>query len=111
MSVVSGITLICSVVESGYGDAEDLLLWLNSFNQKFLFTEVAKTYGGSKHPQHFTFGAGVNYCNEDQVAHYILSRDWQYPENVVLIIQPEDGNTRVWSALHYPLGDIPTLNP
>ena len=51
---------------------------------------------GPKHPQCFVFGAGLNFADEDALAEKILCFDWKYPENMVLVIQPEDGPTRVW---------------
>lgn len=40
--------------------------------------------------------AGYNWFDEDEFAAFVLSVDWNWPENVVLTIQPEEGETRVW---------------
>jgi len=109
MSTVSGVTLICGLGETGsedpqvYDSSSDLLLarlnkCLASLDQKISrkFVELSGQYGGNKHPQHLVFGAGLNHFYEDRFAQTILSWPWKDPKNVVLIIQPEDGETRVF---------------
>ena len=109
MSVVSGVTLICGLGETGsadpdvYDDDGTLLLkklnaYLGSLEEHRSpeFVELSDQYGGYKHPQHLVFGAGINYLDEDRFAKEILSWPWKNPENVVLIIQPEEGDTRVF---------------
>jgi hypothetical protein len=101
MSVVSGITLICRLSESEDDEGTDLLIKLNTLlttmgHDGNKFSEVSRHYGGHKHPQCLIFGAGINYLNEDEFAEEVLLWDWKTPENIILIIQPEDGPTRVF---------------
>lgn len=104
MSVVSGITLICSLAE-GSGDGRDVEEFLARAADEAAgypllqkFVEVSELFGGCKHPQCLVFGAGLNHfsSSEDAFADRVFAREWESPENVVLIIQPEDGPTRVW---------------
>lgn len=97
MSVVSGVTLICALSESDDEDGRDLLTWLQTYNDNRIhFREISDTYGGNKHPQHFVLAAGINYLDEDSFAAFVLRRSWRHPENVIVVIQPEDGATRIW---------------
>jgi hypothetical protein len=100
MSVVTGVLLIFSVCEEeGREDHPVLLAHINDwlmerYSQRLLL--VQEHFGGSKHPQLFAAGAGFNYFDEDAFADYVLSLPWALPENVVLILQPEEGSTRVF---------------
>lgn len=100
MSSVSGVTLICKLNDQ---DEEGLLSllneWLETHGYPRAFQEISDDYGGSKYPQHATFGAGINHFggNETLLAEYItVELKWDCPENVVLVIQPEEGETKVW---------------
>ena len=57
---------------------------------------VEGNYGGCKHPQVLVYGAGLNYLDEDAFAAYVLQLPWTHPENVVLLLNPEEGATRVF---------------
>jgi hypothetical protein len=104
MSVVSGITLLTGVSED-YIEQEDgsdrwplierINIWLDERNFSAL-TSVEDHYGGSKHPQLTVHGAGFNYFPEDDFAAFVLSLPWKQPENMLLIIQPEEGPTKVY---------------
>lgn len=103
MSVVSGVTLLCSLEGCGQKWEENgsrilarLNLYLEANGFASRFEELSDHYGGGRHPQQFVFGAGINYFDEDGFANYAMSLPWESPENVVLVIQPEDGPTRVW---------------
>lgn len=104
MSQVSGVTLICDLIESESDDGAELLEKLNSILKKYKgndeFAELSQHYGGHKHPQCLAFGAGVNFLDEDEFAQDVMALDWQCPENVVLVIRPEEGATRVWRPEH-----------
>jgi len=94
MSVVSGVTLLCSCVEDDQMPA--LNAWLDSQQIIARFREVSESGGGNKAPQQDIYQAGYNYFREDEFAAFVGALPWQSPENVVLVIQPEDGKTRVW---------------
>lgn len=96
MSNVSGVTLLCSCAEHDNVIVK-LHEWLRTHNQAPCeFTELDEHYGGSKHPQQHVYGAGLNYLDEAEFESFVRSLLWDYPENVVLVIQPEDGSTRTW---------------
>ncbi len=107
MSVVSGVVLICTVGEDGMdadpdegGDPwklREINNWLaeNKVAGTGLEDQSEATAGG-KHPQFYLFGAGFNYFPENEFADFVMGLQWDFPENVVLIIEPEDGATRVW---------------
>lgn len=99
MSVVSGITIQITVAEES--DDESCCPLIDQINgwlakRSFLpLASVEKYYGGSKHPQVLVFGAGFNYFPEAEFEKFFLSLKWKEPETVVLLINPEDGPTKV----------------
>lgn len=97
MSVVTGLVLICSLAaEDGDKPIIDRLdEWLGNRGFRPL-TDVSDKSGGSKHPQCLTFHCGYNSFPEDSFADQVLAEDWTDPENTVLIMQPEEGPTRVF---------------
>lgn len=113
MSVVSGVTLICRLGETGnedpnvYDNDGDLLrIKLNDLLKKLdrncEFTELSEQYGGNKHPQHLIFGAGINFLDEDRFIEAVMNWKWKDPTNMILIVQPEDGPTRVFRLSSAP---------
>ena len=103
MSMVSGITLQISCAEDYIEQKEgkDVIPIIEQIN-KWLFARhfqplasVEDHYSGSKMPQVLVYGAGYNYFPEDEFAEYIQKLIWRLPENVVLLINPEDGATKV----------------
>ncbi|SKB63300.1 hypothetical protein [Sphingopyxis flava] len=95
MSVVTGVCLFT-------GPAEDPRLikavtdWLAKRNFGPL-KDVADHGGGTKHPQRREYSAGYNYfVNPAEFAEFVLGLEWDWPENVVLITQPEHGRMSVW---------------
>jgi hypothetical protein len=106
MSRVSGVTLICSLcegVEEDEGASIIRMLDEAAGHSCFtplvghcFFTQLTDHYGGNKHPQIMALGAGINGFDEDLFATKVMAHPWEYPENVVLVIQPEDGPTRTW---------------
>ena len=103
MSVVTAVTLIISVLDGSCNDTDDpgpCVLEMNEWlgQERFLpLVEVTDHYGGSKHPQCLTYGAGFHgFPNPTEFAEFVCSREWDQPENVVLIIQPEEGETVVY---------------
>lgn len=105
MSVVSGITVICATYEPGFTDVGLALdLRLSDLHDAVgrrgsWFHEVSDHAGGYKHPQCRVYVAGINYLDDaDRFAARVLDLQWKYPENLVIVVQPEDGATRVWQA-------------
>lgn len=99
MSVVSGVTVLFSCAEELEEDVPPFLPemneWLASHGGARLLS-ITGAYGGNKHPQIGAYGAGINCLQEDEFAEMIGALPWQLRENVVLVIQPEDGPTRIW---------------
>ena len=56
--------------------------------------------GGSKHPQVDVFGGGFNYFPNDEFAAFVLSLPWQCQENVALLVNPENGPTKVFRPIN-----------
>lgn len=98
MSVVTGVMLIV-----GFGDDLDgeavvqVQDWLAAHRQGQQLKDVSDQAGGWKHPQFRALAAGINtFLEEDEFANFVISRPWRHPENVVLILQPEEGVTRIF---------------
>lgn len=51
---------------------------------------------GQKHPQTYVCGSGYNYFPEEDFAAFVVALPWARPGNVVLVINPEDGPTKVF---------------
>ena len=106
MSKVTGVALIArSPAVVGFADEKALIVsdpiaeiqqWLSKHHHGASLVEVADHAGGSKHPQYECRLAGVNCMSEDEFAKFVMSRRWNRPESVVLTLQPEEGNTRVF---------------
>lgn len=100
MSVVTGVMLLVSIGDgTDHSIIDEIQAWLKARGRGQL-AEISDYAGGSKHPQFEAFTAGINYFLEDaEFCEFVLSREWKYPENVVLILQPEDGPTRVFRPI------------
>lgn len=102
MSIVSGITIICSLGEDDSADPNFPTLfqrandWIKAHGVRDALRPVQEFFGGGKHPQCFVAGAGLNYFSENEFADFVMALPWRDPENVVLVIQPEHGATRVF---------------
>lgn len=101
MSVVTGIMLITSLNDD---DAiSEVQAWLGERRGGQQLIDVSDGAGGHKHPQFEALAAGINgFLEGDEFAAFVMSREWWNPENVVLILQPETGDTRVFRP-----GDAP----
>ncbi|MER8404721.1 hypothetical protein NKH16_08185 [Mesorhizobium sp. M1307] len=102
MSVVSGVVLCTSSAEDLSSPNglpilfENIQEWLAERAPFQQLNSVEDSFGGSKHPQMFVAGGGFNHFPEDDFAAYVMLLPWQNPENVVLVIDPEEGPTRVF---------------
>lgn len=105
MSKVTGIALIArSPIIVDFVDDQALIVsdpiaeiqqWLSERHQGTNLVEVADHAGGSKHPQCECWLAGVNYLAEDEFGKFVVLRRWNMRESVVLMLQPEEGDTRL----------------
>jgi hypothetical protein len=104
MSFVTGVILCVSVCEdegSGGEDGPPLLFerisdWLASRAEHWMLARLEDSFTGGKHPQMYVSGGGFNYFPEDDFAEPVMALPWKLPENVVLVMQPEDGPTKVY---------------
>jgi hypothetical protein len=89
MSRVTGVTLLTHCIEE--------LNWLRKCNEWLVanghsrgLIQVDSFYGGTKTPQQNIYGAGLNYLQIEEFAAFVRSLPWEYPENVLLVLAPED---------------------
>ena len=108
MSVVSGVVLIVSSCEEN-GETDTCTAWerANAWLVERGYAALARVErhaSGTKHPQIWIGCAGLNHFRhrEDEFAAFVLGLDWVSMENVVLTIQPEEGDTRVWRSMVVP---------
>lgn len=111
MSVVTGIMLILGVSDDDPGDAlGEVQAWIARRYRDQQLKDVSFAAGGYKHPQFVAMSAGINgFVDEDEFAKFVMTRQWWAPENVVLVLQPETGETRVFRAGGYELTRLDEL--
>jgi hypothetical protein len=96
MSVVTGVMLLLGAGDWDEEPFMEVQQWLRERAGNQLIDVAEEGTGGGKHPQFEAWCAGLNYFDEDEFAEFVLSREWLNPENMVLILQPEAGPTRVF---------------
>lgn len=103
MSRVTGVTIICEL--SDYEDRPgepmaEVIAWITAHpgNRGWALTEISDHAGGSKHPQFEVWCGGFNFFEDaqEEFAAFVMSRDWDSPENLVLIMEPEEVATLVY---------------
>ncbi len=103
MSRVTGVMIICEL--SDYGDRpgeamSEVLAWIAAHpdNRGWALTETSDHAGGWKHPQFETWCGGFNFFEHaaDNFAAFVMARDWDSPENLVLIMEHEEKETQVF---------------
>jgi hypothetical protein len=102
MSFVTGIMLIIGPGDFDEQSIAEVQAWLSERKWPQL-VDVSDASGGNKHPQFECWSAGINYFDETGFTAFVMSRDWLAPENMVLIIQPEEGSARVYRCDGYSL--------
>lgn len=96
MSVVTGVMLILSLGEEDSQALEQVQDWLASVGLDAL-RDVSDHASGNKHPQFLAMAAGYNFFpDEDAFSRFVLERDWYEPARVVLTIQPENSDAKVY---------------
>lgn len=98
MSVVSGITLIVSICEEQRISFDDFLTKAACLKLPE-FRDISDEAAGPKHPQFMIYCLGINYLPQETEQALILAfleSEWQCPENAILVIQPEDGETSIY---------------
>lgn len=98
MSVVTGIIVTCGLSDEEDGDAPQLLnAWLSSHGYHAPLADVTDAFGGRKHPQFCTLGGAINYfVDDEEFIAFVVNFPWKDPEEVVLIMRPEDGPVAVY---------------
>ncbi|HLJ64633.1 MAG TPA: hypothetical protein VKT70_11040 [Stellaceae bacterium] len=106
MSAVTGFVLIYTLAEDVMsaehppGSVARINQWLAERNFEAP-AELADRYAsGNKHPQLYLHAAGYNHFPEDAFIDFFATLPWQCPENVILILQPEAGATRIVRPSH-----------
>jgi len=101
MSVVTGFVLICALAEDIMtaehppGSVARINQWLAERYFQAPAELAERHAGGNKHPQLYLHAAGYNHFPADEFIDFFRALPWQCPENVVLVLQPETGATRV----------------
>jgi len=98
MSVVTGIMLVTTDDET----VEQVQAWLEADDWGRL-VDVSNHAGGSKHPEFSAWCAGFNFFDNDEFVEFVMSLDWRFPEDTVLIVSPQEGPI----AVHRPKGTNP----
>ena len=98
MSVVTGVLLLTSVGDED--NAETFSRKTADLDEAYqpLRGDVSGSLRTRKHPQFCVYGGGINYFSEkhrDQLIAMFREFPWEWPENAVLILQPEEGDTVV----------------
>ena len=123
MSVVTSFLLICSPAEEFNwsekppGNLATINAWLKARNFDTLF-DCAGSHGnpkgtsaGNKYPQFHVYMAGFNHFPEDEFIAFFRTVEWEEPENVVLIMDPDQGTTRVFRPPHEVWGPFVEGDP
>jgi hypothetical protein len=96
--------LVCSLMEEDSPALEEVQTWLAGSKDGQQLRDVSDYAGGGKHPQFLAMSAGINgFWDDEEFIAYVLARNWSDPENLVLVIQPEDGATRVFRPGNYQI--------
>jgi hypothetical protein len=96
LSVVSGVVLTFGVCETEGAQHVAILNAYLAEKGKGALISVTDAAGGTKHPEIDIYAGGFNYLDEDEFAAMAMAAPWQDPENVILIINPQQGPTRVY---------------
>ena len=118
MSVVTSVVLIASVAEAKgvlHDDEDGPPRWFEEMNawlldksgcDKWQLALVEEHFGGHKHPQTHTAGGGFNHFHEKAFVQFVLAWPWDYPEQAVLVMHPENGAARVFRPAYGHESDL-----
>ena len=97
MSVVTGVVVTLGVLDERC--VQQIQDWLASNNShSSLLRQLDQDCGGNKHPQFTLLAGGFNYFAEYDFVRFMSTLRLEMPENCVVLLQPEEGATRVWRA-------------
>jgi hypothetical protein len=86
VSLVTGIVLTASCAEDKAIFSE-IDQWLEKYGG--LGKPLDDFAGGYKHPQVHLYSCGANYLDNEAFAAFVMSREWESPESVVLVLDIE----------------------
>lgn len=90
MSFVTGIMLLLGASDWDEPPIAEVQQWLSDRGWPQL-KDVSGEGAGSKHPQFEAWCAGFNYFRDkDEFIEFVRSRQWLEPDEVILIINPEN---------------------
>ena len=95
VSIVSGI-ILCT----GTDETDDSWTKVNAWLDERGFGAMSRlddNFGGHERPRMLVGGIGVSMLPVNEFAAFVSSIRWERPDRVVLIIQLEEGRTRVWT--------------
>lgn len=96
MSSVTGILLSFSLAEEDREDVfpcvDEINAWLKENHDRSPLHRIDESMCNGKHPQMIVFGGGYNHIKDVELVDFILSRNWQNPESVVLTVSFEQDN-------------------
>lgn len=105
MSYVSGVVLQVDLADDREADSGNSPIWksidewLNG-HESGPFRPLRDVTDGlvlHKHPQTYVCGGGYNYFPDEEFAAFVMALPWENPDNVVLLINPEEGPTMVFT--------------
>lgn len=105
MSAVSGVILMMSCVEDyvepsdGTDDTYPLVDRVNAWLREMEFGPLLRVdgeFGGGKASQTIVHGAAFRGFPEAAFEEFVMGLPWVSPANLVLVVQPEDGPTKVF---------------
>ena len=103
MSVVTGI-VICHSCSEKYVEHDlgnDTYLVINELNAWLLNHGKSELHSldnlmcNGKHPQMIVWGGGYNYLNDEEFVTLFRTRQWEQPDQVFMVFNPEDEPMRV----------------
>ena len=104
MSVVTNLILSFSISEDEQSRVEEINTFFNNgrgfklvsadFERKLAddYYEAKTWYGGSKHLETPLFVGAYNHLDIDGLIDHLKSVNWEEPENVQLILKPQDAD-------------------
>lgn len=94
MSNVTTVTVIC-----GDFEPDEIRARLDNIlaeqESEARFKRVDEYYGGNKNAQCYVFGCAINYLDVDHFVRGALSLPWENPEELMIVVQPEEGPVRM----------------
>lgn len=95
MSNVSTVIVVCEEDDLDMVRARlDAILLAQE--SRATFKQVDQGFGGDKHPQAHVFGSAINYLQLEEFVRDVLALPWEYPEGLVIVVQPDQGATQVY---------------